>query len=146
MLKNGRPYVSNYSQRNAQHGCLLFLHTNKSRTWINPVIKDTSNTLAFPEWQKASKIVSSHCFESPQENQNVAEGKIFSSPESRMAKWILFCCSKMSYFILSCTAKSKANPGTLCWSPIEILDIVTTPQARITCLIFLNPQNLEISH
>ena len=56
------------------------------------------STLRLPGWLRDSKIVSSRCFESPQGNENVAEGKIFSSPESRTAKWILFLLQRRVLF------------------------------------------------
>lgn len=107
------------------------------------------STLLLPGWLRDSKIVSSRCFESLQGTENVAEGKTFSSPESRAAKWMLFCCSAASYFILSGTAKGKCHPcHTLpaprpCPPPLEILGTVT-PQNLPLCLTLLNSPHLEI--
>lgn len=53
-------------------------------------------------------------FESPQEIQNVTEGKIFSPPESRTARDFFSVAAKMSYFILY--GIDKSGTPTYCLS------------------------------
>lgn len=120
--------------------------TNKFQTW-EAVISDTSS----PPCQSAPSCSwvtrrLENSFQSlfwvSMRNTECRWRKNIQLSWKHIAKWILCCYSEMSYIIFS--AKGEGHPLHTLSTPSRDLGIVT-PQNHRACLIFFNPQNLEIS-